>query len=94
MVSERLAQATPANPPPTMTTVGPSPLLSAVGVMPGLSLREQAVRLAGAPGARGVGVRWRDVTEHRVDHFPGRLDGVLPGEQPAFAASAAPISRS
>src|SRR5262249_5083470 len=58
---------------------------SALGVVPGVPVGQQPVRLLGAPAALGVGVDWRGVTEHRVDDLPGRLDGVLLGEQPALA---------
>src|SRR5215471_9731022 len=58
---------------------------SACGVVPGVAFGQQPVGLLGAPGAAGVGVDGHLVAEHGVDDLPGRLDGVLAGELPAFA---------
>src|SRR5215470_19915386 len=54
---------------------------SACGVVPGVPLGQQPVRLLRPPGPAGIRVDGRDVTEHRVHDPPGGLDGVLPGEK-------------
>src|SRR5215467_11664925 len=58
---------------------------SACGVVPGVPLRQQPVRLLRPPGPAGIRVDGRDVAEDRVDDPPGSLDGVLPGEKHAVA---------
>src|SRR3954464_16081757 len=57
--------------------------LSRDRVVPGVAVRQDGVRLLGAPGpacVRGHGDR--SGHEHRLDDAPGRLDGVLSREQP------------
>src|SRR5215813_5157880 len=49
--------------------------------MPGVPLR-QPVGLLRAPRPSGTRMDGRDVAEYRVHDLPGRLDRVLPGEQP------------
>src|SRR5215467_6445754 len=54
---------------------------SACGVVPGVPLGQQPVRLLRPPGPAGIRVDGRDVAEDRIDDPPGGLDGVLPGEK-------------
>jgi len=50
--------------------------------VPGVPLGQQPVGVLGSPAAAGIRLDRDDRPEHRVDHPPGCLHGLLVGEQP------------